>query len=134
MTDVSPSPADRQQILHDVINLIQDLSRDWETEFNGGIQPGSRLIADLGFQSVDVVQFIVALEEHYGRRNLPFAELLMRDGRFVDDLSVGETADFLARQLNGCSPGRPLPCHEAPGGLNGHAAAQEVSRVPGTRN
>jgi acyl carrier protein len=33
------------------------------------------------------------------KSKLPFNELLMRDGRYVDDLSIGQIADFVAGKL-----------------------------------
>ena len=45
-------------------------------------------IGDLGFESIDIVQFVVALEENFKRRDMPFEKLLMIDGRYVDELSV----------------------------------------------
>jgi acyl carrier protein len=51
-------------------------------------------------ESIDVVGFIVAIEEHYQRQDLPFAKLVMVDDRYVEDMSLGELADFLHRHLN----------------------------------
>jgi acyl carrier protein len=123
MTGISEAANDRRRILGEVVALIEEMARDWEVGFSGGIQQESRLIADLGFQSVDVVQFIVALEEHYGRRNLPFAELLMKGGRFVDDLSVGETVEFLVRQLSANGAAGAHSSHAVNGHMNGKPAA-----------
>jgi acyl carrier protein len=69
-------------------------------EFNGAIGPDTKLMSDLEFESIDVVQFVTAIEEQFGRRGLPFEELLMIDGRYVDELAVGDTAEFLSRHLN----------------------------------
>ncbi len=89
------STQDREAVSRAMGEILEDMSRDWEVDYAGGIRPETRLIADLGFESVDVVQLVAAIEGHYGRRDFPFAELLMRDGRFVDDLRVGEIVDFL---------------------------------------
>ena len=59
----------------------------------------AKLLADLGFESIDIIQLVVAIEQMVGKRKLPFNELLMRDGRYVDDLSIGQIADFLASRL-----------------------------------
>jgi acyl carrier protein len=42
---------------------------------------------------------VSALEQEFGRPNLPFAELLIVDGRYIDDLSVSQIADFLTTRL-----------------------------------
>jgi acyl carrier protein len=56
----------------------------------------TRLLADLGFESIDIIQLVVAIQEEILRRKLSFDKLLMRDGRYVDDLSIGQIADYLA--------------------------------------
>lgn len=91
---------DRETVLQDLVGILQDMTSDWDTEFDGGIRPETRLIADLGFESIDVVQFVVAVEERYQRRELPFEEILMADGRYVDEVRVGDAVDFLVRHLN----------------------------------
>jgi acyl carrier protein len=42
---------------------------------------------------------VVALEERFRRRNLGFDQLLMADGRYVDDLAVAEIVHFLSMRL-----------------------------------
>ena len=93
--------ADKRQILQEVRLILEDMTSDWDIEYSGGIGPGTRLIGDLTFESIDVVQFVVALEECFKRRDLPFEQLLMTDDRYVDDLRVEEVVEFLNEQLNG---------------------------------
>jgi acyl carrier protein len=100
MSTVSSMADDlRQEILDAVIEILAETTADWELEFSGGIGPQTRLIADLAFESIDVVELVVAFEERFGRRDLPFEQLLMMDGRYVDDLAVWQIVDFLAEQL-----------------------------------
>jgi acyl carrier protein len=87
---------DREQIFQDVVGILNDLSSDWDMDYEGGIGLQTRLMADLGFQSIDVVQLIVAIEEHYQRKDLPFVDLVMQEGRYVDELKVADFVDFLA--------------------------------------
>lgn len=56
----------------------------------------TRLLADLGFESIDIIQLVVAIQEDILKRKLSFDKLLMKDGRYVDDLSIGQIADYLA--------------------------------------
>jgi acyl carrier protein len=86
-------------VLQDLVTLIGDMTDDWETGFTGGLGPETRLMADLGFESIDVVHLIIAIEEHYKREDLEFEKLLMHEGRYVDDLTVRELADFLGSRL-----------------------------------
>ena len=91
----------RETISASVVDILNRMTSDWDIGFAGGIQPSTRLIGDLTFESIDMVQFVVAIEEHFMRRDLPFEKLLMVDGRYVDDLRVAEVFDFLCEHLNG---------------------------------
>jgi hypothetical protein len=42
------------------------------------------------------VQLIVAIEEHSQRKDRPFVDLVMQEGRYVDELKVADFVDFLA--------------------------------------
>lgn len=90
----------KDQIVQDLISILVDMTSDWDMEFEGSIGPETSLMGDLEFESIDVVQFVTAIEEHFERRGLPFEELLMTDGRYVDELIVGDAANFLYRHLN----------------------------------
>jgi acyl carrier protein len=98
--NVSQPGLNHEVILKDLIYILQDITSDWDMEFNGPMGKDTKLIADLAFESIDVVQFIVAIEEHYKRRGLPYEEFLMVDGRYVDEIKVGDVATFLAHYLN----------------------------------
>lgn len=89
----------RDEILPRLIDLLNDLTSDSDHEFSGGIGRETRLVADLEFDSVDVVQFALLIEERFRRRKLPFEKLLMTDGRYRDDVTVGEVAEFLVDWL-----------------------------------
>jgi acyl carrier protein len=100
---ISESPAEgftQETILNDVIGILADMTSDWEMEFTEPIGISTKIIADLNFESIDVVQLVVALEERYQRRGLPFEEVLMADGRYVDEFQVGDIVAFLYRNLN----------------------------------
>lgn len=90
--DVGP---DLEQVLPRVVSMLNDLTADCDRGFSGAIGPDTRLVADLGFDSVDVVQFALLIEDRFQRRKLPFEKLLMTDGRYRDDITVGEVAEFL---------------------------------------
>lgn len=81
-----------------VIAVIEDLVQDWGLDIEGGVKASTRVVADLEFASVDIIQLCVALEECYGRK-FGFQGLLMRDGSYVGDLSVDQIATFVAGRL-----------------------------------
>ena len=97
---VNKAPLTEEIILKDIVDILEEMTSDWDIEFSGPIGAGTKIIADLSFESIDVVQFIVAIEEHFQIRGLPFEELIMVDGRYVDEVEVGETVSFLHKQLN----------------------------------
>jgi acyl carrier protein len=97
---ISNEHFNKDAILSDLLKILEDMASEWEVEFAGAIGPETRLEADLSFQSIQVVQLIIAIEEHFQRQELPFQTLLMPDGRPVRDLRVVDVADFLYTQVN----------------------------------
>lgn len=83
------------EIVGRLSGILRDMTSDWDLDTEAPIGRETQLIADLAFESIDIVQLVVAIEENFGQRSIPFDKLLMVDGRYVDDLSVGQVADFL---------------------------------------
>lgn len=88
----------KQTTLATVIAIVQDLVQDWGLEEGIPTSAQTLLAADLQFTSVDIIQLCVALEECYDRR-FGFHDLLMRDGSYVGDLSLGHLAEYVDTQL-----------------------------------
>jgi acyl carrier protein len=82
-----------------VIDVLRELTKDWDLELPNGLTKDTRLMGDLAFESIDVVQLAVALEQAFDRKGLPFEQLFMQDGDYVEDLRVGQLVDFLAEQV-----------------------------------
>ncbi|MBF0372249.1 MAG: acyl carrier protein [Alphaproteobacteria bacterium] len=80
-----------------VFEVVAGLVADWDLDAEIGAT--TRLVANLEFESIDIIQMVVAFEERLQRRNLGFEKLLMVDGRYVDDLSLGQIAAFLHQRL-----------------------------------
>jgi len=89
----------RQSLQDVVIRVLNDTVRDWDLEIEGGINAATTLIEDLAFESIDIVQFSVALEQALGRKDLPFERLFIDEGNYVDDVSVADITAFLANAL-----------------------------------
>ena len=87
--------ASSDDILKNLGTLLDDFTQDWDKDLDEGYSRDTKLLADLGFESIDIIQFIVAIEEDFGLHKTPFDKLLMKDGRYVDDLTLGQLADFL---------------------------------------
>ena len=88
-----------------VLEILKDLTADWDSDFAGQIGTNTMLIADLDFESIDVVELVVSLEGRLQRKDLPFEKLLMQDGRYVEDMSVGQVVDFLHANLSAAPAG-----------------------------
>ena len=81
-----------------VVAIVEDLTQDWGLELETPAGAGTRLAGDLEFASVDIIQLCVALEQCYERR-FGFQDLLMKDGSYVGDLSLGQFASFIDTRL-----------------------------------
>ena len=90
---------DADTILNGVVEILEDMTKEWDTGFSGRIGPDTSLMNNLTFESIDIVMLIVAIEERFGKKGLPFEELLMTDGHYVDDLKVSQIVGFLTKQL-----------------------------------
>ena len=88
----------REEILADTLRLLQTLADDWQ--YSGVVTDDTRLIADMGFESLDVVILGAQVQEHY-QQVLPFTDLFEEIGqREVRDISVGEWVDFVYTHLD----------------------------------
>lgn len=87
-----------QTYLSDIVGILDSMLEDWGVDA-GPIGLDTRLVADLQFASVDIIHLAVAIEEHYRKPRLGFQELLMKDGRYVDDVTVQQLVDFVAAKL-----------------------------------
>ena len=87
------------KVLEGLIAVVRETGQDFASEFADSISRDTHLGTDLGFESIDIVELSVAIEEHFQRRKLPFQEMFT-DKEHYYDLTVGEIADFLFRVLN----------------------------------
>jgi acyl carrier protein len=89
----------KNSTIETVIANVDDLTQDWGLEHEEPTSADTRLVADREFASVDIIQLCVALEQCYGRR-FGFQDLLMKDGSYVGDLTLGRLAAFIDVKLN----------------------------------
>lgn len=94
MTDTS-----KDALQATVISVLTDTVADWDLDLEDPIGATTTLIEDLAFESIDIVQFSVALEQALGRKDLPFEKLFIQDGNYVDDVSVTEITEFLSAEV-----------------------------------
>ena len=94
------SNPDSAQIADAITDILTEMVEDLELEFEGRPEPSHRLIADLGLVSVDFIHLIVEIETRFGQK-MGFHDLIMPDGRYVDDLSIAELTAFVEQRLSG---------------------------------
>lgn len=82
-----------------VIAVLEEMTRDWDLELPEGLTKDTRLMGDLAFESIDVVQLAVALEQAFERKGLPFEQLFMQEGDYVEDLRVEQLVGFLSQHI-----------------------------------
>jgi acyl carrier protein len=82
-----------------VIAVANEMVADWDLDLPGGITRDTRLIEDLDFESIDIVQFAVGIERAFDRKGLPFEKLFMKDGAYVNDITISEVTEFLCTEL-----------------------------------
>jgi acyl carrier protein len=93
-----------QSLQAKVVGVLNDMTQDWDMELDGGIGGDTRLVADLAFESIDFVQFAVSIEQAVSTTGLPFEKLFMKDGEYIDDLSVTQVVEFLQLELPAVAP------------------------------
>ena len=85
-----PDAFDGAATVETVVATLQDLVQDWEID--EPIDETTRVVADLGFESVDLIQMVGALEQAFGLHGTALVDMLVANGRYVDDLTVAQIA------------------------------------------
>jgi acyl carrier protein len=96
----------REQIRADIEEILQEMISSWGVD-DDGIGAGTKVVADLGFSSVDLIHLMASIEMRFHRK-LPYDEIIMKDGQYAEDVSVDELVDFVARNID-----RPVPGPQA---------------------
>ena len=93
-------PLSTDEIQAKVVELLKDMTLDWDIDFDDeGITADTQLIEDLGFESIDIVQLVVSTETAFNKKGLPFEQLFMQDGDYVDEITVKELVNFVKNNL-----------------------------------
>lgn len=83
-----------------VISILNDLTQDWELDSDDGINMNTGLMNDLEFESIDIVQLAVALEHGFNQKGLPFEQLFMKDGDYVEEILVSDVVNFIDKHVS----------------------------------
>jgi acyl carrier protein len=87
----------RDQVRADVLEILREKGRTLGSSLPGSLTEETRIVADLDFESVMIVEFCMAVGKHF-RKKLPFQELVFQDGQF-QDFTVGQMVTFLEDRL-----------------------------------
>lgn len=76
-----------------LVELLAEMGQEPES-----IDLDTMLNADLGISSIDAIHLMVLLEDSLGQP-MSFQDLAIRNGRYVDDISVGDLLQFVGDSL-----------------------------------
>ena len=91
--------SDTNEIQSVVTRLLEEMASELQLDYDRAIDSGTWLIGDLGLASVDFVHLIVEVEGHF-KYKMGFHDLLMPNGKYVDDLTVGQFVAFIESKLS----------------------------------
>jgi acyl carrier protein len=63
--------SNRTEVAQSVVAVVNKTIRDWDVDLPNGVDSETQLMRDLNFESIDVVQFAVAIEQAAGRKGNP---------------------------------------------------------------
>lgn len=87
-----------EEVLNKVLEIIQEVTEDWDLE-DSEISPSTRLSADLGFSSVDVVQLFASLSTGFQQKFRYDRLIVDESGQYRDELTIAEIASYLEKEL-----------------------------------
>ena len=87
----------REQLRTDVLEVLREKIKKLDSDFSGTLDEETRIVGDLDFESVLIVEFCMAIGKHF-RKKLPFQNLVFQNGKF-QDFTVGQLLTFLEGHL-----------------------------------
>jgi acyl carrier protein len=87
----------RDQLRTDVLAILREKVSKVDSDFSGILTEETRIVGDLDFESVMIVELCMAIGKHL-RKKVPFQNLVFQDGQF-QDFSVGQLLAFLEGHL-----------------------------------
>lgn len=91
---------DRDRVFREVAALLGEMATTvWDRDIPEGITRDTRLIADLGCESIDIVMLIVEIHKLFRRQDFPWDDLLMPSGQYVGDVRAADIANFIYAHL-----------------------------------
>lgn len=97
---MKPTEADIQD---EIKKILEEMTSTWDVDADE-IGGETQVVADLGFSSIDIIHLMASLEMRFHRK-LPYDEIIMKDGQYVEDISVGELTAFVSRNADNAARG-----------------------------
>jgi acyl carrier protein len=88
----------RDQLRTDVLEILREKTKKLDSDFSGTLTEQTRIVGDLNFESVIIVEFCMAIGKHF-QKKLPFQNLVFQNGKF-QDFTVGQLLTFLEDHLS----------------------------------
>ena len=89
----------RRVIVEKLVAVLEDMTQDWDLDLDEPLGEETKIVEELGFESVDLMQLIVAIDQAFATRNLPFDQVFMEDGSYVNEITVERLASFLEKAI-----------------------------------
>jgi len=94
-----------QNTITDITQTITDILNEMIEMYEMpkvSISPDTYLSASLGFTSIDMMHVLASVDMRF-ETHLPYDNLIMKNGEYISDLSVGEIAAFVEENLQNAS-------------------------------
>lgn len=86
-------------IKENINTVLMEMTEDFGHEFDEPIESDITFVKDLGFTSIDFVQLAVAVEQKFNTK-IGFQGLFMQNGKYVEDITLGELIHYTHSKLN----------------------------------
>lgn len=88
----------RDEVFTRMVALIREMSQDWDVD-EMEMEAATRLGEDLAFASVDALHLMASVDMAFSCR-LPYEQLIVRDGQYATDITLGELVDFVQAKMD----------------------------------
>lgn len=81
-----------------VYDILNEFAEEWgldDLELTGE----TTLKTDMGFESTDIMQLFLGIQEAFPSIKIPFQNIIMNNGKFVEDLSVQQVIAFVNTEV-----------------------------------
>lgn len=96
---MKPSPQDIQK---DIISIVTEMVEDWDLDLDD-LGVDTRFNEDLCVTSVDMLNLMASIDMKYDKK-FEFESLVVKDGQYIKDLSIGELTAFVAENFDAPNP------------------------------